>query len=134
MLLVALISVEAGKLDEFHKYEHAAAQIMARYNGVIERAIALPGVVTLPKATAPAPKRGGIMGAIEGVASEIDRSVEKLLHPDEQGYRELHILRFPDEAAYDAYRADPEIIALAPERAKCVSKTELWRAAEGPRY
>lgn len=135
MLLVALITVEPGKLEEFRKYEHAAAQIMARYNGVIERAIALPGAVTLPKASVPKPKRGGIMGALEDVAGEIDRGVEKLLHPsDKPGYRELHILRFPDEAAFDAYRADSELVALASERAKFIVATEIWRAEEGPRY
>ncbi len=134
MLLVAVITVEAGKLDEFRKYEHAVAQIMARYNGVIERAIGLPGAVTLPKASTPKQKRGGIMGAIEDVASEIDRGIEKVLSKDGPGYRELHILRFPDEAAYDAYSADTELAALATERAKVITSTEIWRAEEGPRY
>lgn len=127
-----MITVAPGKLDEFRRYEHAAAQIMARYNGVIERAIGLPAPVAEPK-PAPPVKRGGIMGAIEEVASELESGVEKLFHT-EPGYRELHILRFPDEAAYDAYRADPEITALASERAKCVQGTQIWRAEEGPRY
>lgn len=135
MLLVAVITIEPGKLEEFRKYEQAAATIMARYNGVIERAIGLPGPVTLPKASTPAPKRGGIMGAIDEVATQIDRGIEKVLHPnDNPGYRELHILRFPDEAAFDAYSADTELVALASERAKYVVSTEIWRAEEGPRY
>jgi hypothetical protein len=135
MLLVALITVEAGKLDDFRKYEHAAAQIMARYNGVIERAIGLPGVVDLPKVSVNKPKRGGILGVIEEVGSEIDKAADELLHATKgPGYRELHILRFPDEAAYDAYRVDADLVALAPERAKCVSAIEVWRAEEGPHY
>ena len=71
---------------------------------------------------------------IEEVGSEIDRGVEELLHASGPGYRELHIVRFPDEAAYDAYRADPELVALASERAKCISATDIWRAEEGPYY
>lgn len=130
-----MITVVPGKLDEFRKYEHAAAAIMARYNAVIERAIGLPGVIDLPKATVPKPKRGGIIGVIEEVGSEIDGAVEELLHSTKgPGYRELHILRFPDEAAYDAYRVDPELVALATQRAQCIAATEIWRAEEGPRY
>jgi hypothetical protein len=135
VLLVALITIAPGKLDEFRKYEHAAANIMARYNGVIERAIGLPGVVELPRAHVPKPKRGGIMGVLEEVGSEIDKAADELLHSTKgPGYRELHILRFPDEAAYDAYRVDAELVALSPQRAACVAAAEIWRAEEGPRY
>jgi uncharacterized protein (DUF1330 family) len=39
--------------------------------------------------------------------------------------RELHVLRFPDAAAFAAYRADPELAALASLRAQAISATEI---------
>ena len=39
--------------------------------------------------------------------------------------REVHVVRFPDEAAWAAYRADPELAALAPLRARGITATEL---------
>lgn len=141
MLLVAVLTVEHAKLDEYRQYERAAAQIMARYGGQIERVLVMSGVEGAPTAAAPPPppkeKRGGIMGALEKVASEIDRGVEKVLHPSDPPpgtFRELHILSFPDEATYDAYRFDGELAQLAGTRARCVMKTEIWRAEDGPRY
>jgi uncharacterized protein (DUF1330 family) len=38
---------------------------------------------------------------------------------------EVHILRFPDERAFEAYRADPALIALAPLRAEAILSTSV---------
>jgi hypothetical protein len=48
--------------------------------------------------------------------------------------RELHIVRFPSAAAFDAYRADPALVALRPDRERCVVSTEIWPASDGPAY
>lgn len=39
MLLVAILTVARAQLDAFRAYEHAAAKIMARHGGAIERAL-----------------------------------------------------------------------------------------------
>ncbi|MDX2088536.1 MAG: hypothetical protein SFX73_11840 [Kofleriaceae bacterium] len=41
MLLVAIMTVPRAQLDAFRAYEHAAAKIMARHRGAIERALVL---------------------------------------------------------------------------------------------
>jgi uncharacterized protein (DUF1330 family) len=90
--LVALLTIRS--LDEFRRFEHAAAAIMARHGGAIERALVLEG----------------------------------------EPLRELHIVRFPDAASLAAYRADPELAALAALREAGVAETVSWTAVEGPRY
>ena len=40
---------------------------------------------------------------------------------------EIHIVTFPDEQAFAAYRTDPETIALAPERERVIARTMLLR-------
>ncbi len=49
-------------------------------------------------------------------------------------FRELHLVRSRDEAARRAYRADPELAALAPLREAAITATELWTGADGPSY
>ena len=44
--------------------------------------------------------------------------------------RELHVVRFPDEAAFHAYAADPELVAMRPLRDQAIAATELWPARE----
>jgi uncharacterized protein (DUF1330 family) len=41
VLLVAVLTVRRARLDDFRRYEHAAAAIMARHGGAIERALVL---------------------------------------------------------------------------------------------
>ena len=48
--------------------------------------------------------------------------------------RELHLVRFPDEAALAAYRRDPDLAALAALREAAVISTEIWPATDGPAY
>jgi uncharacterized protein (DUF1330 family) len=54
--------------------------------------------------------------------------------PEPDAIRELHIVRFPDAAAFAAYRADPDLAALAAIRDAGVIRTELWTATDGPAY
>jgi uncharacterized protein (DUF1330 family) len=39
---------------------------------------------------------------------------------------EVHVYRFPDQAAIDAYIADPRRLALSAERERVVARTELF--------
>lgn len=98
MLIVALLTVRRDRADDFRRYETAAARIMARHGGAIERTV-----------------------------------VEATPH-DAETFRELHLVRFPDEAALRAYRADPELTALADLRAAAIASTETWPATDGPAY
>jgi uncharacterized protein (DUF1330 family) len=48
--------------------------------------------------------------------------------------RELHVVEFPDQAAFDAYQADPERAAHAADRTRAILATEVWPAKLLPRY
>lgn len=43
---------------------------------------------------------------------------------------EIHLVVFPDEAAFEAYRSDSRIATLAQKRERLISRTEIWRGAE----
>lgn len=43
---------------------------------------------------------------------------------------EVHVLAFPSESAFDAYRADPQLVALASLRESAVEGTALWSGAD----
>ncbi len=45
----------------------------------------------------------------------------------DDGTRELHVIRVPSDAAFDAYRADPELAEARPLRERAVAATEIWR-------
>ncbi len=98
LTLVVILTVRPGALDAFRAYEAAAAAIMRRHGGAIERA-----VVVKPTEAAGA-------------------------------WREIHLVTFPDEAAFARYRADPALAALAAARQACIAQTELFVGEEGPRY
>lgn len=100
MLVVAILTVRRDRADELLRFETAAAKIMARHGGAIERAVVLDAT--------PADDAGT--------------------------FRELHLVRFRDEAALRAYRADPELAALAPLRDAAIAATQLWTGVDGPRY
>ena len=61
-------------------------------------------------------------GAIERVLVLDDGAVETL--------RELHIVRFADEAGWSAYRADPRLAELADLRASAIVDTLVWPAVD----
>lgn len=64
----------------------------------------------------------------------IERVVE--IPSEEEGgpYREVHIVTFPDEAAYQAYSADPDMANWRPLREASVIRTEIMKGEEGPDY
>ena len=43
---------------------------------------------------------------------------------------ELHLVDFPSDEAFERYRGDPELVALAEARARAVRRTIVWRARE----
>ncbi len=49
-------------------------------------------------------------------------------------FREVHLVEFPDRGAFEAYRADPALAALAPLRARAVLATDLVAGEPGPAY
>jgi uncharacterized protein (DUF1330 family) len=101
MIRVATLTVRPGMAEAFRAYEHAAARIMAKHGGAIERVI-----VERPQS---------------GVVAD---------HP----LREVHIVTFPSDEAFAAYRADPELVALAAQRDACIADTQILVGSDGPRY
>ena len=73
---------------------------MARYGGVIER-------------------------AIRTSTASGDRSDEPF---------EVHVLRFPSQDLYDAYRDDAERLSLSGERARIITNTDVLVGTPGPAY
>ena len=47
---------------------------------------------------------------------------------------EVHVVSFPDDASFAAYRADPDLAALAPLRQASIVRTTIIFAAEGEAY
>lgn len=43
---------------------------------------------------------------------------------------EIHVLSFPSESAFDAYRQDPRMAALASLRQSAVERTVFWSGAD----
>ncbi len=43
---------------------------------------------------------------------------------------EVHIVKFPDRAAFDRYRADPDLAPLAALRTRAVRDTVVWFGAD----
>jgi len=61
-------------------------------------------------------------------------AIERAVYLPGDPPRELHVLRFPDEQAFSAYRADPALAALAPPRESVVLATEIHLGEDGPKY
>jgi hypothetical protein len=96
LFLVATITVRREEVDAFRSFERAAAAVMAKYGGAIERAIVVD----------------------DGSAP----------------LQEIHVVSFPDEQAFAAYRADEGLGRLAPLRERSVIRTEIARGHAGPDY
>jgi antibiotic biosynthesis monooxygenase (ABM) superfamily enzyme len=98
LTLIAALYLYPGREAEFAQFEAAAADIMQRYGGTIERRIGV------------APSSG-----------------ENLPY-------EVHILSFPDERSFQAYRTDPDLQVLSDLRALAIRETVLWFGADLPAY
>ena len=56
-------------------------------------------------------------------AEIVEIRASKPLEPE--GPDETHVLRFPSRQAFDSYRADPRLTALAPQRDHCITDTRV---------
>jgi hypothetical protein len=98
VLLVELF-IHPGRAAEFRQFETAAARIMRRHGGRIDRVIRPTG-----------PPR--------------DRALP----------HEIHVVSFDTSAGFEAYRADPELLALAPLRESAIARTEVTMGTDGEPY
>ena len=98
LVLIATLTVRRKAESAFREYEAAAARIMSRHGGNIERTIEIDG---------------------EESAGT---------------FREVHIVTFPDRPAFDAYRADPEIVALTTLRKSAIASTEILFGRDAVAY
>ena len=98
-LLVVSLFIHPGQEDAFRRFETAAARIMARHGGRIERVIRPTGSPT----------------------------GDPLPH-------EIHLVAFPDDAHIAAYRADPDLAALAPLRQAAIARTIIVAGVEEEAY
>ncbi len=55
--------------------------------------------------------------------------IERVIAEQPPG-REVHIVAFPDAEAFHRYRTDPDLLALAPQRAAAIKHTELLFGTE----
>lgn len=65
----------------------------------------------------------------------IERVIRPLADPD-GGPRphEIHLVSFPSQVQFAAYRADPELAALAPLRTAAIARTEIVIGEAGDPY
>lgn len=76
-------------------------------------------------------KAARIMARHGGV---IERTIRCAPPAGATGPFEVHLLRFPDAAAFDRYRADPELARLSAEREHAIVRTEVVVGTAGPAY
>jgi hypothetical protein len=67
--------------------------------------------------------------AFEALAAQVmarhGAAIERAIRIPGEPEREVHVVRFPSAAAWEAYRADPELVVLRELRARGISATEL---------
>jgi len=100
LYILVRLWIHRGLETEFEAYERKVSRIMARYGGVVER-------------------------AIRTSAASDDRSDAPF---------EVHVLRFPSQDLYDAYRDDAERRSLSDERAGIITNTDSLVGTPGPTY
>jgi uncharacterized protein (DUF1330 family) len=98
LTLVVALYVHPDRATEFEQFESAAAAIMRRHGGAIERRIAF------------------VPGAAEDTPHEV------------------HVVTFPDAAAFARYRADSGFQVLADLRERAIRKTVIWTGADLPPF
>jgi uncharacterized protein (DUF1330 family) len=83
-----------------------------------------------------APDRHAEFDAYEARAAQLMAShggaIERRVRvvPDSGHPHEVHVVTFPDREAFDAYRNDEAVAALAPARADAILRTEIWLGAD----
>ncbi len=68
-----------------------------------------------------------IMKAYDG---RIERAFRVQAAPESDEPFEVHLVSFPDEAAFAAYRGDARTLALTERRERLIARTEIWRGAQ----
>lgn len=99
ILILAYLFILPGREDEFRQFEMAAARIMGRHGGRIERVIH--------------PLSANDEGPLP---------------------HEIHLVSFPSQEHFEAYRADAELAGLAALRQRAIARTELVIGCEGEAY
>src|ERR1700688_401171 len=56
----------------------------------------------------------------------LERRIGFAASADHNQPHEVHIVTFPDQQAFDRYRSDPELQALADLRARAIRQTTVW--------
>lgn len=64
----------------------------------------------------------------------IERTVFAAVEGSPDLAREIHVVTFPNQAAFERYRSDPELAAFAPARERAVVETEVVQGVDGPDY
>jgi len=98
----------------------------------------MSGGLTLVVALHVHPGREAEFERFERAASAIMRrhggAIERRIavDPGEDAARphEVHVVTFPDRAAFDCYRADPDLAPLAALRAQAIRDTVVWIGAD----
>jgi antibiotic biosynthesis monooxygenase (ABM) superfamily enzyme len=78
-------------------------------------------------------KMSRIMARHGGVIERAIRMSKASEHGSDEPF-EIHVIRFPNKARYDAYMNDAERQSLSGERAGIIAKTESLVGAPGPAY
>jgi len=74
-------------------------------------------------------RHGGRIERRVRVTSPLSGTDRQAAGPDE-----VHLVSFPDEERFEAYRRDPELAALAELRARVILRTEIWRGTDLPPF
>jgi uncharacterized protein (DUF1330 family) len=65
---------------------------------------------------------------------KIERTVAVVPDPSAEVIKEIHVVTFPSEAAFSAYRNDEQLAEVAHLRDQSVVHTELFAGEDGPNY
>ena len=65
-------------------------------------------------------------------------SIEKVIRTGQEGWSEnpfeIHVVSFPDQEKFTAYRADQNVSSMASEREAVILKTIVVTGVRGPSY
>jgi uncharacterized protein (DUF1330 family) len=61
-------------------------------------------------------------------------AIERAVFVDGDPAREIHVVRFASAEGFAAYRADPELTAMAAAREAAIAATEVLVGDDGPDY
>lgn len=67
--------------------------------------------------------------AAAGIMADHEGTIERVISAEgapEGLFREIHIVRFPDAAGYEAYRNDPRLISWAEARHSAIVSTQVF--------